>query len=42
VNDVQIDLVPDGTSTVTVDSDSPLTDEQIRAALSEAGGYQLV
>ena len=40
VTDVQIDLVPDGTSTVVVDSDQALTDEQIRMALSEAGGYQ--
>ncbi|MEZ5118663.1 MAG: heavy-metal-associated domain-containing protein [Candidatus Nanopelagicales bacterium] len=42
VTDVQIDLVPDGTSTVVVESDRALTDEQIRMALSEAGGYQSV
>ena len=42
VSDVQVDLVPDGTSTVTVTSESSLTDEQIRMALAEAGGYQLV
>ncbi len=42
VTEVDVDLVPDGTSTVTVTSESPLTDEQIRMALSEAGGYQLV
>jgi copper chaperone CopZ len=42
VTDVQIDLVPDGTSTVVVESDQALTDEQIRMALSEAGGYQSV
>lgn len=42
VTDVQVDLVADGTSMVTVESDAPLNDEQIRAALSEAGGYQLI
>ncbi len=42
VTDVQINLVADGTSTVVVETDQTLTDEQIRAALSEAGGYQLV
>lgn len=42
VTDVQVNLVADGESTVTVESDAPLNDEQVRAALSEAGGYQLV
>jgi copper chaperone CopZ len=41
VTDVNIQLVPGGSSTVTVSSDSPLTDEQIAAALDEAGDYQL-
>ena len=35
VTDVQINLVADGTSTVVVETDQTLTDEQIRAALSQ-------
>lgn len=42
VNDVRVDLVPDGTSQVTVDDDSHLSREQVSAALEEAGGYRLV
>lgn len=42
VHGVEVDLVPDGVSTVVVDADNGLTDEQLRTALSEAGGYQLV
>jgi hypothetical protein len=38
---VTIDLVPDGTSQVTVTRHTPLPDAAIRQALSEAGGYQL-
>ena len=41
VTDVQVDLAPEGTSTVSVSSESPLTDEQVSAALDEAGDYQL-
>jgi copper chaperone CopZ len=37
VRDVHTDLVPGGESTVTVTSDSPLTDEAVRAAVDEAG-----
>jgi len=39
---VNVELVPDGASSVTVTSDAPLRDEAISAALDEAGEYQLV
>lgn len=39
--EVTIDLVPDGTSRVTVTRHTPLPDDAVRHALSEAGGYQL-
>jgi copper chaperone CopZ len=39
VSDVRVELVPGGTSTVTVTSDSDLTEEQVDAALDEAGAY---
>jgi hypothetical protein len=39
VSDVAVDLVPGGTSTVTVTSDTDLTEEQVDAALDEAGAY---
>lgn len=44
VQDVRVDLVAGGTSTVhvDVDADQGLTDEQIVAALDEAGSYTLV
>ncbi|MBP8880213.1 MAG: heavy-metal-associated domain-containing protein [Dermatophilaceae bacterium] len=44
VSDVRVDLVAGGTSTVhvDVDADQGLTDEQIVAALDEAGSYTLV
>ena len=42
VTDVHVDLVAGGTSTVTVASQAPLDDIQVRAALEEAGEYQLV
>jgi len=44
VDDVTVDLVAGGTSTVHVDlsDDQTLTDEQIVAALDEAGSYTLV
>jgi copper chaperone len=41
VRDVSVDLQAGGTSTVTVSSDAPLTDEQVAAALDEAGDYRL-
>jgi copper chaperone CopZ len=40
VSSVSIDLVPDGTSTVEVTSESALEIEQVRAAVDEAG-YEL-
>jgi copper chaperone CopZ len=42
VTDVSVDLVPGGTSTVTVTSDTPLDEARVAAALDEAGDYQLV
>lgn len=41
VNDVRVDLVAGGTSTVTVTSEQPLEDSQVTEALDEAGDYQL-
>ena len=40
VTAVSVDLVAGGTSTVTVTSDQPLTDDAVRSAVAEAG-YQL-
>jgi copper chaperone CopZ len=37
VQDVAVELVPDGTSRVTVTSASPLDDAAVRAAIDEAG-----
>ncbi|MBO0827151.1 MAG: heavy-metal-associated domain-containing protein [Streptosporangiales bacterium] len=37
VREVAVSLVPGGTSSVSVESDAPLTDEQITTALDEAG-----
>ena len=37
VSDVAIDLVPGGTSTVTVASDAPLDPTAVAAAIDEAG-----
>ena len=42
VTDVTVSLVPGGVSTVLVQAASELTTDQIQAALSEAGDYQLV
>jgi copper chaperone len=42
VTDVTIDLVPDGSSTVTVVSSDPLTSDLVAAALDEAGDYTIV
>ena len=41
VTDVAVDLTAGGTSAVTVTSTTPLTDEQVAAALDEAGDYRL-
>jgi copper chaperone len=41
VTDVQIDLVVDGTSTLRVTGDKPLTDDEVAVALDEAGDYTL-
>jgi copper chaperone len=41
VSSVQVQLVPDGVSTVTVSSAAPLPEAEVSAALDEAGGYQL-
>lgn len=38
---IAVVLGSDGPSTVTVDGAAPLTDEQVAAALDEAGGYTL-
>ncbi len=37
VTDVQVELVNGGTSKVTISATEPLTDEDIRAAVEEAG-----
>lgn len=37
VTGVDVDLVAGGTSTVTITADSPVTDEAIAAAVTEAG-----
>ncbi len=41
VDDVNVDLIAGGTSTVIVNSRQPLDDAQVAAALDEAGDYQL-
>jgi copper chaperone len=41
VSTVQVQLGPDGVSTVTVTSAAELPDAEVSAALDEAGGYQL-
>jgi copper chaperone CopZ len=40
VQDVAVELIPDGTSVVTVTSAAPLDDAEVQAALDEAG-YEL-
>jgi copper chaperone len=42
VRAVRVDLVPGGTSAVTVSSDATLAADAVAAALDEAGGYQLL
>ena len=41
VDDVSVDLVAGGTSTVTVSSAAPVSDVDVAAALDEAGDYTL-
>ena len=41
VSEVEVDLAAGGTSTVTVTSAAPLSQEQVAAALDEAGDYRL-
>jgi copper chaperone len=41
VTGVTVDLVPGGTSAVTVSSEAPLAGQDVAAALGEAGGYRL-
>ena len=41
VQDVQVDLVADGTSTLSVTSKDALNDADVAAALDEAGEYRL-
>ena len=41
VTEVSVDLVADGTSTVRVTSDEPLSETAVAAALDEAGNYHL-
>ena len=42
VTGVSVDLVPGGTSAVTVTSEAPLAGQAVAAALDEAGDYRLV
>jgi copper chaperone len=42
VTDVKIDLVIEGTSTLTVTADKELSDDEVALALDEAGDYKLV
>ena len=41
VSAVTVDLVADGNSQVTIASDRPLSEEEVIAALDEAGAYQI-
>ena len=41
VTDVSVDLVADGTSTVSVTSDTPVSPVDVATALDEAGDYRL-
>lgn len=42
VSAVDVDVVKDGESTITVESSRALADTEVAAALDEAGGYALV
>jgi len=41
VDEVHVELVAGGTSSVTISSATPLRDETVTAALDEAGSYRL-
>ena len=41
VREVSVELVPEGSSAVTVTSDGPLPADAVAAALDEAGDYRL-
>ncbi len=41
VSDVTVELVPGGSSLVTVASAAPLPEDAVSAALDEAGGYKI-
>jgi copper chaperone len=41
VTGVSVDLVPGGTSAVTVSSEAPVPEQAVAAALDEAGDYRL-
>ena len=41
VTGVTVDLVPGGTSAVTVSSEAPVAEQAVAAALDEAGDYRL-
>jgi copper chaperone len=41
VTGVTVELVPDGTSAVTVTSEEPLAEHAVATALDEAGDYRL-
>jgi copper chaperone CopZ len=41
VTEVTVSLVAGGTSSVTVASDAPISEDQVASALDEAGAYQL-
>ena len=41
VEDVAVQLAPEGASTVTITTAQPLTDAQVATALDEAGDYRL-
>jgi copper chaperone CopZ len=42
VREVSVELIPEGSSAVTVISDGPLPADAVAAALDEAGDYRLV
>jgi len=39
---VSVDLEPQGTSTIHLEADRPLSDDEVQAALAEEGNYSLV
>jgi copper chaperone len=41
VTGVSVDLVPGGTSAVTISSEAPVAEQAVAAALDEAGDYRL-